>query len=277
MDRDPTVVDGCKDPVECGWVFPVTLLSIVVLAGLSTLMTAKAVTLGQVYHDLIQSFAELADFRAQITPSHLLPEGCSPYPSQASDKTSQWLVCAESEPTFKTIPAISSPIPYPDFERLLSEATPCKGARKPSEQQRFTSPTAPFTCAPEGELTSQIALADNLTFDSVVMGNQEGCRVMTIVSPGYLKVQTNLSTMCDLLIVLGGDAQIKHLHGAAKHSVRITIISSRGDIEVERVSGSISLFVAGRARLQIPPTPFLPPFPLPAGRKRTILGIAAVR
>jgi hypothetical protein len=97
------------------------------------------------------------------------------------------------------------------------------------------------------------------------------------VSPGYLTIREEITTSSDLAVVVGGTARIESIRAIGRSPVRVTILSSRGDIEVGHVAGPLSLLVIGRAALRVPPTPFLPPFPLPSERLPTILGLAPYR
>jgi hypothetical protein len=122
-----------------------------------------------------------------------------------------------------------------------------------------------------------MAVTDNLVFDSALIERDEKHPVTTIVSPGYLTVQNEIGTSSDLAVVVGGTARIKAIRALGRSPVRVTVLSSRGDIEVGHVSGHISLLVIGRAALRVPPTPFLPPFPLPRERLPTTLGLTPYR
>jgi hypothetical protein len=274
MERTPAVASRAG---EAGWVFPVVLLSIVFLAALSSLLTAKTATLGKIYHDGVRSAALHEALRAEISSRQALPEGCSPQRSSALGSRGEWIVCSESPPRFATIPALTAPIPAPDFDLLLSDATPCKGSKEVVAQGRFASPVAPFTCVVKDELSTGIVAMENLALDSAIFESKKDAPVPMIVSPGYLTIGGMLRTSSDLVVVVGGNVRIEHLQGAGQLPVRVTVISSRGDIEVGRVSGALSLLVAGRATLHVAPTPFLPPFPLPRERTPTILGLAPSR
>ncbi len=262
---------------EAGWVFPTVVLSVVFLATLSALLTAKTHSLGRLYHDNVTSSALHEALRAKLVPSNTLPRGCSVQSATALGLTGAWWVCSESDPSFDTIPPLSTSVPFPDFERILSDSLPCSGSRMGTENARFTSPVSPFTCTLSGTLTTSVTVTDNLVFDSAVFERKEDRTTAAIVSPGYLTVRNDITTATDLIVVVGGSARIENIRAIGRTPVRVTVLSSRGDIEVGRVSGPLSLLVIGRAVLRVPPTPFLPPFPLPPERLPTILGLGPYR
>jgi hypothetical protein len=186
-------------------------------------------------------------------------------------------VCSENTPAFETIPPISASVALPDFDLLLADSKPCDGLRESAQNGRFTSPVSPFTCTLKTILTASITLTENLVLDAALIEKTEKSPLVVIVSPGYLTVRDEIATSSDLAVVVGGTARIESIRALGDTPVRVTVLSSRGDIEVGHVSGALSLLVIGRAALHVPPTPFLPPFPLPRERLPTLLGIAPYR
>ncbi len=262
---------------ESGWVFPTVISSIVLFAALSALLTIRTFALGQLYHDVVTSSALHEALRAQLIPSHALPRGCSVQSATAGGLTGAWWVCSENIPSFETIPPIPASIALPDFDLLLADSKPCDGLRESTQNSRFTSPVSPFTCTLKTTLTASRTLTENLVLDSALIEKSEEHPLALIVSPGYLTVRDEIATSSDLAVVVGGTARIESIRALGRAPVRVTVLSSRGDIEVGHVSGVLSLLVIGRAALRVPPTPFLPPFPLPSERLPTILGLAPYR
>lgn len=259
---------------ESGWVFPTVISSVVFLAALTAFLTARTSSLGQLYHDGVATSALHEALRKQLVPSHALPRGCSVQSAAAQGHTGAWWVCSENNPSFETIPPISASIALPDFDLLLADSKPCDGLRESTQNSRFTSPVSPFTCTLKATLTASRTLAENLVLDSALIEKNEETPLAMLVSPGYLTVREEITTSSDLAVVVGGTARIEGIRAIGRSPVRVTILSSRGDIEVGHVAGPLSLLVIGRAALRAPPTPFLPPFPFPRERLPTILGLA---
>jgi hypothetical protein len=274
LERDPPI-----NPMshEQGWIFPIALLSIVFLATLTSFMTARATGLGQRYHDGVQSSALHQAFRLGLLPASALPRGCSTQSATALGLAGSWWVCTERDPSFRTIPTVATPPAPPDFDLLLSRAETCLGQRAAVQNKRFESPTAPFTCALRDTLTSGAISLDNIAMESPILEGSDSVPVVTIASPGYLSVSGELRSAQDLLVVVGGNIRVERIRGVGHRPIRVTLFSSRGDIEVGSVSGPLSLLAIGRSALHVPSTPFLPPFPLPRERVPTILGLAPNR
>jgi hypothetical protein len=100
--------------------------------------------------------------------------------------------------------------------------------------------------------------------------------VGVLASPGSVSVSGELTIAGDLLIVTGGDVAIGAIRGTGATTAKVTIISSRGGITVDKVLGAVSLLIAGRAALVAPETPRSASYPLPPLRPASLYGFRAV-
>jgi|GEM_PF-5126141 len=255
-----------------GWVLPIALFGLMLLGSLSSLMNTKILSLAQVYRDYLVSSSTYEELRSHIATVRP-PHGCTQQYASSQGRSRPWWVCVEPQPIFTTVPIVNHPVPAPDFNALLAHPKPCMWGRTRVAPNRYTSPVAPMNCSVTGTLSSSLAVIDNLEFDLVTIKSQQEHGVLTLTTPGYLTARGPLQIESDLVMAVGGSARIEHIRSTAQMPVRITIIASRGDVEVQRVSGPVALFVASRSMIDVPPTAFLPPFPFPVARTPTVQGI----
>jgi hypothetical protein len=259
---------------ERGWSLPAVLFASALLAASLTLITSEALSIVRRAQSF--SFGEKLRRAALSTAAATsLPfSGCDSINTTLKDTTLSVFRCAEDTPQFASSPAVSLPQMLVDYDAIFRLPTSCPGIRRRLDRTTFTAPTAASTCMLRLQRYSSLRLLDNIQADSLLLAPQSQGETSFIATPGSLTITEELSVSSSTVIIAGGDIEIGNVRHDGDSPVKITIFSSRGGISVPQVRGKVSLLAIGRGERSIPPTSFVPPFPLPPLRARSIYGLS---
>jgi hypothetical protein len=114
-------------------------------------------------------------------------------------------------------------------------------------------------------------MSHNIEAESIELPEQ--ANPVRISTPGELVVTNGLTTEADLLIVAGGTIRIPSIVSPSGKSIRVTLLSAHGDIEVRAVSPNVSVLSIGRRLIAVPPSAASTGHPLPP---MTLAGVSGV-
>lgn len=204
--------------------------------------------------------------RERIASPSSPARGCQEQTISIDEGSRRVAVCSTGLNEFTTAPPTAVPSGRIDYNLIFKGAKRCPGLRRDTEKRTFDSPRAASDCILDATLDHGGIFVDNLAAEDLSLGIADGPETLTIATPGCLTVTGTLTTNSSLLILGGGDISIANISSKRSDPARVTIVSAHGSIVVQKTSGNVSLLTLGRALISVPPTPFLPPFPLPPFR-----------
>ena len=175
---------------------------------------------------------------------------------------------------------VSPPVPLPpgkpDYDGLFKRSGGCPTATRLTAAGTFKTPVAHSSCVVSAPLTTDLILRDNIVAETVSWSTQrEQEPFVTVASPGYISITGALVVPQSILIVAGGAISIGSILTDRHLPLVVTIISAQGAIEVQSISGPISLVVVGTDLIRAPLTSLPGSFPFPLTRAPALLTLSA--
>jgi hypothetical protein len=259
-----------------GWALPAALATLALLTSCVQLMgltvrgsirALSATRSGDSFRDQV---------RQQLFESIPLKSGCSTVETIVNGQRSLYQTCSEGSTPFVTKPP-HYPLPDEriDYEGIFSRFSFCRGERRGASGSVFRAPVSQTDCILGGPVPAETVLLDNILATSLQVS--DGGKVATIVAtPGRLQIKETLLLAHDLLIIAGGDIEIASVVSSAREPVRVSAISSLGEVRIAKLTGGISLLAAGRALLEVPESAPAPSYPLPPFRPVSLYGFKSL-
>lgn len=212
----------------------------------------------------------------ETTPSWIdQPGRCVPTQSQ-SYPPGVWDACYEELRPVAVSPSLALPEGKPDYDELFKKSGACPTTVRLTPAGTFTTPVARSSCVISAPLSADLILRDNVVAETVSWSTQrEPEPFLTVASPGYISITGTLSLQRSTLIIAGGAISIGSIVADSRLPIKVTLISARGPIEVQRVSGPISLVVVGTDLIRAPLTSIPSSFPFPLTRAPALLTLSS--
>lgn len=216
-------------------------------------------------------YSELVD----STPSRVAQSGrCVPTQVQKYP-TGIWDACYEDLKPVTLSPSVLPPPGKPDYDKLFEKSASCPMTTRLTAAGTFKTPVARSSCIVSAPLSADLILRDNIVAEMVSWSfQQEPEPFITVASPGYISITGPLILPRSTLVVAGGAISIGSIVTDSRLPIVVTLISARGQIEVQSISGPISLVVVGTDLIRAPLTSIPSSFPFPLMRTPTLLTLS---
>lgn len=251
---------------EKGAIIFFVLLAMSLVAFMIRRVTTQTSTYAQLTRAYREGLTAQDALRERIAPPSSSARGCQDEVISIETESRTVAVCSTGAQEFNTFPPTKISLVRIDYNLMFKSPDECPGARRNTAQKSFNTPRSATDCALPAALDNGGIFIDNLEAQDVYLRSSDEVKTLTIATPGYLTITGTLTTMNSLLILAGGDISIENIASNGSKPVRITLVSAHGSTVVQKTSGELSLFILGRTLISAPPTPFLPPFPLPPFR-----------
>ena len=259
-----------------GWALPATLCALAIM-----LSVMRVISLESTDTSLIASEIRSADelhktIATTISDARPSSGRCDRVQVPHDRGELSYEVCGESFRPLSAVPAsVSLPQLLVDYDSLFASASDCPSTPKPTTFRALSSPFAALDCYLTGDTRGSLTVLDNILGESIAL-RQTGTGPLMLATPGRIVISLELRPSHDLVVLAGGDVQITAIRSASQAPVKVTVLSSLGEISIGSVEGEISLLAAGRGELNVPRTEPSRDYPLPPLRPPSVFGFRSV-
>ena len=251
------------------------LFSLVLIAGLVHSLSTYSTHYGKLAYTYTHGARTRELLRRAIYSRRLAHRGCVESYVDGSDTMQRAItICSLGELAFRFEPSTQELSRAfsgrPDYASLFARETSCPTSLRVENLRSYTSPVSPQRCVVP-ILRASTIMRHNIEAAAIELNSQTD--ITTIGTPGELMVTNVLSTEGDLLIVTGGRIRIPSLICSSGRSVRVTLLSAHGDIEVGAIAPGVSLLSIGRRLISVPRSAATTGYPLPP---LTLAGVSGI-
>lgn len=246
-----------------GYTLPLALLAMLVTLAMLRGFHDRALSLVQQWRigqdaDAVEEAATQAAVSAPLTPGR-----CSSVMLRSPQGSTERLLCHESLSLLLSFPATELPFGKIDYGSIFGAALPCPGALRTVTRTIFDSPTARQNCVVGLAAAAPLVVLENISGGDLRIESPNQEPFSLVATPGSFELRGALLVDGDTLVVAGGNIALGAL--VAQKPSAVTLLSARGTISVQQVSGGASLVLLGTKELRAPATtlaasPPLPPF-----------------
>lgn len=190
------------------------------------------------------------------------------------------LICSVVPRPFKVLPQHQSLSGTRSFSlgHIHSLASPCAGSKVTSAPTRSRLPSSPWTCTYKEKGASSLIHIESIHARVLhTLPTKDGSPPL-IATFGDISITDSLKLTADSVIFAVGSISLKSVVSNSTTTRRLTLISMQGDISVDTKSDAILPLAFGRGAMQLPSSPFRPPYPiLIESPYRRLLGVTRMR
>jgi hypothetical protein len=263
----------CRRPThQAGWALPATLTAIVLLNSCVRLLSIDTVAAIRAF-STSQRGDSFMESQRQAIFTRIEPEtGCTTIETVVDRQRATYEVCGE-----RVLPFVITPSSYHlpsgriDYDSIFARAARCKTATRETGLTSSNSPLFRRDCLLSSSISGETIALENIIGTSLhVLGGDDQTSLMA--TAGALSITGDLVISHDLLILTGGTIRIGAIVSTAGFPVRVSAISSLGEIHIGAIKGDVSLLTAGRSVVQAPGSAPSALYPLPPFRPPTLYG-----
>ena len=235
-----------------GYTLPLALLSMLITLAMLRGFHDRALSLVQQWRigrdaDAVEEAATLAAVSAPPMPGR-----CASLVVRSPRGAAERLLCHEHLSSLLSFPATQLPSGKIDYGSIFGAALPCPGELRSVVRTSFDSPTARRSCVVGSSVTAPLVVLENIYSSDIRIEPANQAPFSLVATPGSLELRGALVVSGDTLVVSGGNIAVGAL--VAQQPSAVTLLSARGSITVEQVSGGASLLLLGTKELRAPAT-----------------------
>jgi len=269
MTRD---ADDRRPSTQVGWALPATLAALVLLNSCVRLLSIDTVAAIRAFSTSQMGYSLTESQRQTIFGAGHPETGCATIETLVDRQRAAYEVCGEMALPFVITPSsYRLPSGRIDYDSIFARATRCENAPRETGLTQSNYPLLKRDCLLSRSISGNTIALENIIGASLhVLGGNDQASVMA--TPGALSITGELVISNDLLIITGGTIRIGAIVSAAGRPVRVSAISSLGEIHIGAINGDVSLLTAGRSVVQVPGSVPSASYPLPPFRPLTLYG-----
>lgn len=258
----PPPTPPCRYHPASGYTLPLALLTMLITLAMLRGFHDRALSLVQQWRigreaDAVEEAATLAAVSAPPMPGR-----CSPVTARSPQGSTERLLCHEHLSSLLSLPATQLPSGKIDYGSIFGAALPCPGELRAVTRTSFDSPTARRSCVVGSRAAAPLIILENISGVDLRVEPANQAPFSLVATPGSLELRGALIVGGDTLVVAGGNIAVGAL--VAQNPSSVTLLSARGSITVQQISGGASLLLLGTKELRapasaLPTTLLLPP------------------
>ena len=235
-----------------GYTLPLALLAMLITLAMLRGFHDRALSLVQQWHigrdaDAVDDAATLAAVSAPPTPGR-----CASLVVRSPRGPTERLLCHEHLSSLLSLPATQLPSGKIDYGSIFGAALPCPGELRSVTRTSFDSPTARRSCVVGSSVAAPLVVQENISGGDIRIEPTNQAPFSLVATPGSLELRGALIVSGDTLVVAGGSIAVSAL--VAQNPSSVTLLSARGSITVQQISGRASLLLLGTKELRAPAT-----------------------